>query len=177
MRDRVKVGCSGKIISGYDVCRAFALGADYVMIARGFMFSVGCIQARACHTNRCPTGVTTQSRWRQRALVVDEKAARVANFHRNTLHAVAEVVGAAGLEHPRELKPHHLHLNGPSGRVQRGDEAYDWLADGALVNGTAADGFMSREWARAQAAVFEPADEAVAIPDPALAPPMAGAEV
>jgi glutamate synthase domain-containing protein 2 len=159
LRDKVKVAASGKIISGYDVCRAFALGADYVNIARGFMFSVGCIQARACHTNQCPTGVATQSQWRQRALVVDDKAARVANFHHNTLHAVAEVVGAAGLTHPRELKPHHLHMRGPHGMVSRADQLYDWLADGALAKGTAPAGPMSREWARAQAAAFAPTDE------------------
>jgi glutamate synthase domain-containing protein 2 len=159
LRDKVKVAASGKIISGYDVCRAFALGADYVNIVRGFMFSVGCIQARACHTNQCPTGVATQSQWRQRALVVDDKAARVANFHHNTLHAVAEVVGAAGLTHPRELKPHHLHMRGPHGMVSRADQLYDWLADGALAKGTAPAGPMSREWARAQAAAFAPTDE------------------
>jgi glutamate synthase domain-containing protein 2 len=159
LRSKVKLGASGKIINGYEVCRAFALGADYVMAARGFMFSVGCIQARSCHTNNCPTGVATQSQWRQRALVVDDKAARVANFHHNTLHAVAEVVGAAGLTHPRDLKAHHLHMRGPGGMVTRADQAYDWLAEGALAKGIAADGPMSREWARAQAAAFAPTDE------------------
>jgi glutamate synthase domain-containing protein 2 len=157
VRSRIRLGVSGKIISGFDICRAFALGADYVMVARGFMFSVGCIQARSCHTNQCPTGVATQSPVRQRALVVDEKAARVANFHHNTLHAVAEVVGAAGLAHPNDLRPYHLHLRGPSGRVSRADEALEWLADGALVNGTAPVGSMTRAWAHAQAAAFAPA--------------------
>jgi glutamate synthase domain-containing protein 2 len=169
LRDKVKIGASGKIVSGYDICRAFALGADYVMVARGFMFSVGCIQARDCHTNRCPTGVATQDRWRQRALVVEDKAARVANFHRNTLRAVGEVIGAAGLSHPRELRAHHLHMRGPSGMVSRADQAYDWLADGALVKGTAADGPMRQEWARAQAAAFAPTDEVVAVDTTAAA--------
>jgi glutamate synthase domain-containing protein 2 len=169
IRHKIKLGASGKIISGYDVCRVFALGADYVMMARGFMFSVGCIQARACHTNNCPTGVATQGRWRQRALVVDDKAARVANFHRNTLHAVGEVIGAAGLHHPRDLRAHHLHMRGPSGMVSRADQAYDWLADGALTKGTAADGPMKQEWARAQAAAFAPTDEVIAVDTAAAA--------
>jgi glutamate synthase domain-containing protein 2 len=174
LRDRIKIGASGKIVTGYDVCRAFALGADYVMVARGFMFAVGCIQARACHTNKCPTGVATQGRWRQRALVVDDKAVRVANFHRNTLHAVGEVIGAAGLAHPREIKAHHLHMRGPGGMVQRADEAYDWLADGALVKGTAADGPMSREWKRAQAGAFAPTDEMIAVDTVAAAAALEG---
>src|SRR5579862_1338473 len=74
LRERIKLGASGKIISAYDICRAAALGADYVMSARGFMFAIGCIQSRSCHTNRCPTGVATQDRNRQRALVVSDKA-------------------------------------------------------------------------------------------------------
>src|SRR5262249_11955399 len=79
LRSAIKVGASGKIITAFDICRAFALGADFVMAARGFMFSLGCIQARDCHSNRCPTGVTTQNPWRARALVVPDKAKRVAN--------------------------------------------------------------------------------------------------
>ncbi|HEX4741441.1 MAG TPA: FMN-binding glutamate synthase family protein [Caulobacteraceae bacterium] len=175
VRHRIRLAVSGKIVSGYDVCRAFALGADYVNIARGFMFSVGCIQSRACHTNQCPTGVATQSQWLQRALVVDDKAARVANFHHNTLHAVAEVVGAAGLYHPQDLRPHHLHMRGPGAMVSRADRLYDWLAQDALIDGTAV-GHMSHEWAHAQAAAFAPTNigpelrppEVAPAPDPAL---------
>ena len=158
LRDRLKLGVSGKIISAYDVCRAFALGADYVMCARGFMFAVGCIQSRSCHTNHCPTGVATQGQFRQRALVVDDKAIRVRNFHHNTLKAVGEVIGAAGLPHPRELKPLHLHMRRATGMVVRGDEAYDWLEPGALVSGLAPEGDMRREWAMARANAFSPAD-------------------
>ena len=98
LRDRIRIGASGKLVTGYDLCRIYALGADFAMIARGFMFAVGCIQARSCHTNRCPTGISTQDPLRQRAVVVPVKAERVANFHRNTLRAVAEVLGAAGLD-------------------------------------------------------------------------------
>jgi glutamate synthase domain-containing protein 2 len=165
VRDKIRLASSGKIVSGYDVCRAFALGADYVNIARGFMFSVGCIQARTCHTNQCPTGVATQSQWRQRALVVDDKAARVANFHHNTLHAVAEVVGAAGLLHPEDLRPHHLHMRGPGGMISRADRLYDWLEKGALVNGTANEA-TAREWSHAQAASFAPAGIGLDAPPP-----------
>jgi hypothetical protein len=72
------------------------------------MFAVGCVQAQSCHTGTCPTGVTTQDPVRQRALVVPDKAERVYRFHQNTVHALAELVAAAGLRHPGELRPHHI---------------------------------------------------------------------
>src|SRR5262245_14013043 len=98
LRDRIKIGASGKITSGFDMARVMALNA-----ARGFMFAVGCIQAQQCHTGRCPTGVTSQDRSRQRAIVVSDKSQRVANFHRETVRALAELVAAAGLDHPNQL--------------------------------------------------------------------------
>ena len=100
LRDRIRIGASGKIISAFDIARALAIGADWVNAARGFMFAIGCVQSQSCHTNRCPTGVATQDRLRQRALVVDDKATRVYHFHRKTLEALAEMLAAAGLEHP-----------------------------------------------------------------------------
>jgi len=156
VRDRLKLGASGKLVSGYDLCRAFAIGADYVLSARDFMFAIGCIQSRTCHTNRCPTGVATQDPQRQRALVVDDKAERVANFHRNTLRALAELLGSAGLAHPSDLMPWHLHVRDESGNILRGDEFYPRPAFGALVNGEAAPA-LAQEWRLAQAESFAPA--------------------
>lgn len=108
LRDRVRLGCSGKIVSAFDIARALALGADWCNSARGFMFALGCLQAQTCHTGHCPTGVTTQDPVRQRALVVPNKAERVFNFHRNTLHALQELVQAAGLQHPRDITAEHI---------------------------------------------------------------------
>src|SRR3546814_3002540 len=110
IRDRVRLGASGKIISGADIATALALGADWCNAARGFMFAIGCIQARSCHTNRCPTGVATQDPLRQRALVVPDKAVRVANFHRNTLVGFGEMLGAMGLERPDQITLDLLHI-------------------------------------------------------------------
>ncbi|MFX8090373.1 glutamate synthase-related protein, partial [Acinetobacter baumannii] len=92
-----KIGCAGKVTTAFDIVRLMALGADWCNSGRGFMFALGCIQAQACHTGHCPTGVTTQDPQRQRALVVPDKAQRVANFHQNTLKALKELVEAAGL--------------------------------------------------------------------------------
>jgi glutamate synthase domain-containing protein 2 len=108
LRSRIKIGCSGKVISAFDIARAMALGADWCNSARGFMFALGCIQAQTCHTGTCPTGVTTQSPVRQRAIVVPDKMERVFRFHELTLHALRELAQAAGLHHPNEFRATHL---------------------------------------------------------------------
>src|SRR5215475_2140469 len=87
-RQKIRIGASGKIISAFDMARTIALGADWCNAARGFMFALGCIQSQSCHTDHCPTGVTTQDPRGQRALVVADKAQRVCNFHRNTMRAL-----------------------------------------------------------------------------------------
>ena len=107
-RDRIKIGASGKIISAFDIARAMALGADWCNSARGFMFALGCIQSQSCHTDRCPTGVATQDRSRQRALVVPDKLQRVANFHASTMQSLIELTGAAGLDQPGEFGLDHF---------------------------------------------------------------------
>lgn len=155
LRDDLHLGASGKMVSAYDFCRIHALGADYVMAARVFMFSLGCVQARACHTNKCPTGITTQDKNRQRALVVADKAPRVASFHRNTLGAIAQVIGAAGLSHPQDLRPWHIHVRSATGEVVRGDVAYHHLTRGALLSGDV-DERLKHEWDRASADSFMP---------------------
>ena len=102
------IGASGKIATAFDMARAMAIGADWCNSARGFMFALGCIQSLSCHTDRCPTGVTTQDPIRNRALVVPHKIERVYNYHHATLHALAELIAAAGLEHPQDLRPIHF---------------------------------------------------------------------
>ncbi len=108
LRDRIKVGCAGKVITAFDIARMMALGADWCNAARGFMMALGCIQAQNCHTGKCPTGVTTQDPLRERALVVPDKAERVFHFHHSTLHALKELVQAAGLTHPQDITAHHI---------------------------------------------------------------------
>ncbi len=116
-RDQLKLGVSGKIISAFDIARALALGADWCNSARGFMFALGCIQSRSCHTDHCPTGVATQDPDRQRALVVPDKAMRVKNFHELTVDALAELVGAAGLKHPSDITPEYIMVRDAQGQA------------------------------------------------------------
>ena len=108
LRHRIKIGAAGKVITAFDIARMMALGADWCNAGRGFMMALGCIQAQNCHTGHCPTGVATQDAARQKALVVPDKATRVANFHDKTLHALQELVQAAGLEHPCDITAHHI---------------------------------------------------------------------
>ena len=117
LRGRIRLGCAGKVVSAFDIARMMALGADWCNSARGFMFALGCIQAQSCHTGRCPTGVTTQDPVRQRSLVVPDKAVRVYNFHQQTLHALQELVQAAGLQHPSDITAHHIVRRGSDHRV------------------------------------------------------------
>jgi glutamate synthase domain-containing protein 2 len=108
LREKIRIGAAGKIISAFDIARAMALGADWCNSARGFMFALGCIQAQTCHTGTCPTGVTTQDPLRQQALVVPDKMERVFRFHDNTLHALKELTQAAGLAHPTQFRTTHI---------------------------------------------------------------------
>jgi glutamate synthase domain-containing protein 2 len=156
LRDRIKIGASGKIVSGFDMARVMALGADWCNAARGFMFAVGCIQAQQCHTGHCPTGVTSQDKWRQRAVVVSDKSVRVANFHRETVRALAELVAAAGLDHPHELRAHHFMRRVSAERIVTFSDLYRFLEPGELLTGTA-DARFRDAWMMAQADSFAPA--------------------
>ncbi len=118
LRERIKIGAAGKVVSAFDIARLLALGADWCNSARGFMFALGCIQAQHCHTGHCPTGVTTQDPLRQQSLVVPDKAQRVYNFHQQTLHALQELVQAAGLQHPKDITAHHIVRRTTDRKVQ-----------------------------------------------------------
>jgi glutamate synthase domain-containing protein 2 len=136
-RDRIKLGASGKIISAFDIARVMALGADWCNSARGFMFALGCIQSLSCHTDRCPTGVSTQDAARQRALVVPDKAERVYNFHRATIESLAELVAAAGLDHPTQFALAHFSRRVSQHEVKSFAELYPPLKPGELLAGSA----------------------------------------
>lgn len=156
LRSKIKLGASGKIISAFDIASTFALGADWVNSARGFMFAVGCIQAQSCHTNQCPVGVATQDKDRQKALHVPSKAERVYNFHKNTMHALSEMIAAAGLKHPADIRAHHLAQRINDREIKNYAQLHFWLKEGELLSCENKDeeNFYFRMWNLAKAEEF-----------------------
>ncbi|ENV05648.1 hypothetical protein F967_01751 [Acinetobacter sp. CIP 102637] len=156
LRGQVKIGASGKIISAFDIASTFALGADWVNSARGFMFAVGCIQAQSCHTNQCPVGVATQDKDRQKAIDVPSKAERVFNFHKNTLHALSEMIAAAGLRHPSDIKAHHLAQRLNDREIKNYAQIHFFLKENELLQNNLDDdeNFYYRMWKLADANRF-----------------------
>jgi glutamate synthase domain-containing protein 2 len=156
LRDRIRLGCAGKVVSAFDIARMMALGADWCNSARGFMFALGCIQAQSCHTGNCPTGVTTQDAHRQKALHVPTKADRVYNFHQQTLHALQEMVQAAGLTHPGAITAHHIVRRLDDSQVRLLANLVPQMAAGALIDGTLGEqhNVFKLYWPRAQASSF-----------------------
>ena len=116
---------------------------------------VGCIQSQRCHTNKCPVGVTTQDPKLQRALIVPDKAERVHNYHRNTVHALAELIAAMGLDHTSELTPLHAVRRVSQFQALALDEIYEFVHPGQFLDGTAPARFQGF-WDQASAELFRP---------------------
>jgi glutamate synthase domain-containing protein 2 len=155
LRHKIKIGVAGKVVSAFDLAIVLSNGADWVNSARGFMFSIGCIQSQSCHTNKCPTGIATQDPLRQKAIVVPDKAQRVANFHRNTLHAMAELIAAAGISHPDDLKPHHLSRRINATEIKLLSQLLPFLKPGELLeDGECGHEFYSEAWKLARSDTF-----------------------
>ena len=139
LRQHIRIGAAGKITTAFDIARTLALGADWCNAARGYMFSLGCIQSLSCHTDRCPTGVTTQNQDRQKALVPADKATRVHQFHENTMMALRDLIAAAGLTHPDELGPEHIIRRVSSTKVRSLSRLLPFIEPGALLADTVPD--------------------------------------
>ena len=154
LRKKIKLGCAGKVITAFDIARMLALGADWCNAARGFMFALGCIQAQACHTGHCPTGVTTQDPQRQRALVVPTKSERVYHFHSNTLMALKELVQAAGLNDPSQLTAAHIVRRSAEHSVKLLVNLLPFVKTGDLLRGEMTQKVFSIYWPMAQAESF-----------------------
>ncbi|MDC3003349.1 FMN-binding glutamate synthase family protein [Paracoccaceae bacterium] len=157
LRDRVKVAASGKIVSAYDIARVCAIGADWCNMARPFMFSVGCIQARDCASGHCPTGVATMDPKRYRVIDVKDRAERVYNFQKNTRFALKELLEAAGLNHPNELNRRHIVRRLSASQIKLADQIYPKVENGALLRGEVVeDARLSVYWDRVDQSSFKP---------------------
>ncbi|MEY2660857.1 MAG: Glutamate synthase large chain [Pseudomonadota bacterium] len=161
LRQQIKLGASGKIVSAFDIARALALGADWCNSARGFMFALGCIQAQTCHSGHCPTGVTTQDAVRQQALVVPDKAQRVKNFHHHTLDALKELLEASGVNAPGEISLRHIMRRISTTETRPLSDLYASIVPGSLIDARPLDlavggPIFERHWAIANPASWTP---------------------
>ena len=156
LRDRIRIGAAGKVTSAFDIARTIALGADWCNAGRGFMFALGCIQSLSCHNDKCPTGIATQdpSRWRQ--LDPTDKAERVRNFHENTLRALRDLLGAAGLNDPSELGPEHILRRVSPIEIRSMATLYRYLAPGELIDRVPGHAVFREYWADARSDSFQP---------------------
>ncbi len=154
LRQHIKIGAAGKVISAFDIASLLAMGADYTNAGRGFMFALGCIQSLSCNTNKCPVGVATQDPSRQRALVVPDKAERVATYHNSTMHALAEMLAAAGIEKPADLGPQHLVRRVSQHEIRLYSQIHTFLKPGELLEQGEQHPFYGLSWKLADAHNF-----------------------
>jgi len=134
IKDQIKIICSGKVVSGFDIIRNLSLGADLCNSARGMMFALGCIQALECHANTCPTGVATQDPQLMKGLVPEEKSVRVARFQKETVKSAIDLMASAGLAHPDDVTRDVVTTRIDRNKVETFAQLYPELEKGSLLN-------------------------------------------
>jgi glutamate synthase domain-containing protein 2 len=155
IRNQMRIIASGKVLTGFHLLRAMALGADTCNSARAMMMALGCIQALECNKNTCPTGVATQDPYFMKGLVVEDKKVRVANYHKNTIESFVELMGAAGISHPDKINRSHVYRRVFMNLVKTYEEIYPTIPDGCLLEGGDIPYDYDEYMKRASAEVFE----------------------
>lgn len=154
LRDKIRIIASGKMFSAFHILRAIALGADTVNSARAFMMTLGCIQARSCNTDHCPTGIATQNASRNKAIVVSDKSQRVANYHRETVTNLVELIGAAGLSDLSELEPKHINRRVQGTDVKSYAQLYPAITPKCLLDKSSLPNDWCDDWVSANASTW-----------------------
>jgi glutamate synthase domain-containing protein 2 len=154
LRDRIRVGASGKVATGSDIVKRLAIGADYTNAARAMMMAVGCIMSQQCHLNTCPVGVATQDPRRARALDVPDKTERVRRYQHAAVTEAVRLMGSMGIDGPHQLGPHHLMRRVDTHRTASYAEIYEWLEPDELLNEPRAS--WAADWAAADPDRFTP---------------------
>ena len=145
IRDQIKVIASGKVLTGFSIVRNLALGADVCNSARAMLFALGCIQALKCDTNKCPTGITTQDPELAKGLDVGTKSVRVASYHRKTVEAALDIMGAIGLSSPQACERHHVTKRVSIAKAETLAVLYPLPPRGSLLNSTAPKHIQGRD--------------------------------
>ena len=151
LRDQMRLIASGKIMSAFHLLRMIALGADTVNSARAMMMALGCIQARSCNTDHCPTGIATQDPARSKGLVVSDKATRVANYHRSTIENLVELLAAAGLENLDQLEPRHINHRIQGTNIKTYAQLYPGIEPNCLLDESTVPDDWKADWSSASA--------------------------
>lgn len=133
LKKHVKIMASGKIATGFDLVKCFALGADLCYSARGMMMALGCIQALECNSNTCPVGVATQNPTLIRGLVVEDKKMRVTAFHKQTIKSACELMAAAGIKHPNDIHRAYIHRRISPDKISTYLDSYPYIPKGSLL--------------------------------------------
>ncbi|MCF6807025.1 FMN-binding glutamate synthase family protein [Thiotrichales bacterium 19S9-12] len=154
IRDKIKIICSGKVATGFDMVRYIAMGADMCNAARAMMLSIGCIQSRQCNTNQCPIGVATQNKRLMRALDIDDKKMRVARFHQATINSFLEIIGAMGLKTPSDLDPSMIRRRVDANNIRTYREIYRYLESNSLLDEKTVPEHFKTHWQEASAESF-----------------------
>ncbi|MGB4249034.1 MAG: FMN-binding glutamate synthase family protein [Pseudohongiellaceae bacterium] len=152
LREHIRIISAGKTASGFDMLSKIAVGADTVNAARSMMLALGCVQSKSCNTNKCPTGIATQDPVRGKAVDIDDKSKRVANYHRGTVHAFLEMCGALGYDSPDMLRPCDLFQR-VGKDLKHFDQIFSPLSAGQLLTTSIPDAY-AEDWQRASADSF-----------------------
>ena len=154
LRNKIKLIASGKIISAFHMLRMMALGADTINSGRGMMLALGCIQSRNCNNDHCPTGIATQNPSRFKALDINHKAQRVANYHASTIEHLVELTAVAGLERLEDIKPHHINHRIRGTIIKNYSELYPTIPEDCLVSESTVPEVWQANWKRASATAW-----------------------
>jgi glutamate synthase domain-containing protein 2 len=156
LKDKIQLFSSGKILTGFHIFRALALGADACYSARGMMLALGCIQALECNKNNCPTGVATQRPELVKGLVVSDKKQRIANYHHETVKSFVELLAAAGMDHPAQIDRSQIYRRVNMKHSMRFDELFPYIVKGSLLKPETVPTFLKRSWDEADPQQFMP---------------------
>jgi glutamate synthase domain-containing protein 2 len=154
LRERIRIGASGKVATGNDIVKRLIQGADYTNSARAMMMAIGCIQSQRCHTNHCPVGVATQDPRRARALDVADKGERVYRYQHATVDQAMRMMASMGVSDPSMLSPHMLHKRVSPSEEKSYAELYEWLTPAELLDHTPAR--WKFDWEHADPDSFAP---------------------
>ncbi|HEC27444.1 MAG TPA: FMN-binding glutamate synthase family protein [Gammaproteobacteria bacterium] len=154
LRERIKIIASGKALSAFHMLRLMALGADTINSARAMMFALGCVQSRSCNTDRCPTGVATQNPARFKALDIEDKSKRVANYHAAMIENLVELIAVAGIESLDQLEPRHINRRVSGTIVKTYSELYPCITCNCLLTESDIPSIWQSDWKQATAAAW-----------------------